>query len=201
MRKPKQEKHAYDSRIALWSSRDPIGERGGLNLYGLVLNDPANLWDYLGREPSSSPTLDPSGRGSQWRVSSTGRFAPPPQLPPPPPGSNLVPNPKGSNARNPSGSSASAAADEMGLAANLFTMGSLQYFLDKSEQECARKTRPTAVTVVLYESIELPEFPSWEIVTLIFTAMLRSRKCHATRRRKSGLRMAKLNLITVAENM
>ncbi len=29
-------------------SRDPIEERGGLNLYGFVGNDPVNGWDYLG---------------------------------------------------------------------------------------------------------------------------------------------------------
>ena len=29
-------------------SRDPIGERGGLNLYAFVGNDPVNAWDYLG---------------------------------------------------------------------------------------------------------------------------------------------------------
>jgi uncharacterized protein RhaS with RHS repeats len=33
-----------------WISRDPIEERGGLNLYGMVGNDPVNQWDYLGME-------------------------------------------------------------------------------------------------------------------------------------------------------
>ena len=31
-----------------WLSRDPIGERGGINLYAYVLNNPVNLWDPLG---------------------------------------------------------------------------------------------------------------------------------------------------------
>jgi len=31
-----------------WPSRDPIGERGGLNLYAFVENDAVNWWDYLG---------------------------------------------------------------------------------------------------------------------------------------------------------
>lgn len=31
-----------------WLSRDPLGEAGGLNLYGFVGNDPVNNWDYLG---------------------------------------------------------------------------------------------------------------------------------------------------------
>jgi RHS repeat-associated protein len=39
---------AYDPRTARWLSRDPIQERGGLNLYGYVGGDPLNRWDTLG---------------------------------------------------------------------------------------------------------------------------------------------------------
>jgi uncharacterized protein RhaS with RHS repeats len=38
----------YDPETARWSSRDPIGERGGMNLYGFVGNDGVNWLDYLG---------------------------------------------------------------------------------------------------------------------------------------------------------
>jgi len=38
----------YDPVIGRWPSRDPIGEEGGLNLYGFVGNDGANHLDYLG---------------------------------------------------------------------------------------------------------------------------------------------------------
>ena len=38
----------YDSEQGRWLSRDPIGEDGGLNLYGYVGNDPANWIDPLG---------------------------------------------------------------------------------------------------------------------------------------------------------
>jgi len=31
-----------------WPTRDPIGERGGVNLYGFVGNGGVNAWDYLG---------------------------------------------------------------------------------------------------------------------------------------------------------
>jgi len=31
-----------------WPSRDPIGERGGVNLYGFVRNNGVNKWDILG---------------------------------------------------------------------------------------------------------------------------------------------------------
>ena len=40
----------YDPGLGRWLTRDPIGERGGLNLYGFVWNDPLNLSDRLGLE-------------------------------------------------------------------------------------------------------------------------------------------------------
>jgi len=39
-----------------WPSRDPIGERGGMNLYGMVGNDAVNWWDFLGLEGMVSHT-------------------------------------------------------------------------------------------------------------------------------------------------
>jgi RHS repeat-associated protein len=39
---------AYDSDLGRWLNRDPIGEEGGLNLYGYVGNDPLNWIDPLG---------------------------------------------------------------------------------------------------------------------------------------------------------
>lgn len=38
----------YDPITGRWPSRDPIGERGGVNLYGFVGNNVLNRWDYLG---------------------------------------------------------------------------------------------------------------------------------------------------------
>src|SRR5690606_24656093 len=38
----------YDPAGGRWLSRDPIGEEGGLNLYGFVGNNGVSQWDYLG---------------------------------------------------------------------------------------------------------------------------------------------------------
>ncbi|MEN3943017.1 RHS repeat-associated core domain-containing protein [Prosthecobacter sp. SYSU 5D2] len=40
----------YSPEMGRWISRDPIGERGGINLYGMVHNDPVNRVDVLGRQ-------------------------------------------------------------------------------------------------------------------------------------------------------
>jgi RHS repeat-associated protein len=39
---------AYDSDLGRWISRDPIGERGGLNLYGYVGGNPISVIDPFG---------------------------------------------------------------------------------------------------------------------------------------------------------
>jgi len=38
----------YDPPTGRWPSRDPIGERGGVNLYAFVGNNGVNQWDLLG---------------------------------------------------------------------------------------------------------------------------------------------------------
>lgn len=38
----------YDPMTGRWINRDPIGERGGVNLYSFVNNNPISLWDSLG---------------------------------------------------------------------------------------------------------------------------------------------------------
>ena len=45
----------YNPVTGRWISRDPIGEDGGLNLYGFVGNDPVNDADYIGMEAILKP--------------------------------------------------------------------------------------------------------------------------------------------------
>lgn len=43
----------YNSELGRWINRDPIGEKGGPNLFGFVTNSPPVRWDLLGREPKT----------------------------------------------------------------------------------------------------------------------------------------------------
>lgn len=40
----------YNPQTGRWLTRDPIVEKGGLNLYGSVKNDPIDFWDKLGQK-------------------------------------------------------------------------------------------------------------------------------------------------------
>jgi RHS repeat-associated protein len=43
----------YSPELGRWPSEDPIGEQGGINLYGMVANDPVNSSDELGLKPNN----------------------------------------------------------------------------------------------------------------------------------------------------
>ena len=51
----------YDPLTGRWPSRDPIGENGGVNLYGFCYNGPNEWYDYLGREPQHG--VPPANQG------------------------------------------------------------------------------------------------------------------------------------------
>jgi hypothetical protein len=59
---PSQLRLRRQVRVSIWPSRDPIGERGGINLYGFVGNDGVNRWDLLGHQ---GPDLDAIRRLNQ----------------------------------------------------------------------------------------------------------------------------------------
>jgi RHS repeat-associated protein len=42
---------AYDVELGVWISEDPLGEEGGINLYGYVEGNPVHHFDSLGLEP------------------------------------------------------------------------------------------------------------------------------------------------------
>jgi len=80
---------AYDADTARWLSRDPIGEEGGLNLYGYVADNPVNRIDPLGLRSAMGAgkiTIDPKCNDS---VRSMFQYIP--EDPP----YNLTPLPKG----------------------------------------------------------------------------------------------------------
>ena len=53
--------------LGRWGSRDPIGEKGGVNLYGFVHNDPINSVDIFGLDASTpSSTITPWQLGWEW---------------------------------------------------------------------------------------------------------------------------------------
>jgi len=41
----------YDPETGRFLNRDPIGEKGGNNLYSFTMNNPVNRWDFLGLDP------------------------------------------------------------------------------------------------------------------------------------------------------
>jgi RHS repeat-associated protein len=48
----------YSSDLGRWLSRDPIEEAGGMNIYGMVGNDPISYFDVLGFKPWFSMRID-----------------------------------------------------------------------------------------------------------------------------------------------
>jgi len=55
----------YDPVTGRWPSRDPIAERGGVNLYGFVQNNSLNAIDYIGLKKTFVPVLQSDNIG--WK--------------------------------------------------------------------------------------------------------------------------------------
>ena len=49
----------YSQQMGRWLSHDTIGEEGGINLYGFVLNNSISRWDKLGLFGMGFPDLPP----------------------------------------------------------------------------------------------------------------------------------------------
>lgn len=76
----------YNANTGRWNGRDPLGERGGLNVYGFVLNEPSSHYDALGHEALPEP--EPPAYRPPIRILPTpepappGRIIPFPRIPP-----------------------------------------------------------------------------------------------------------------------
>jgi RHS repeat-associated protein len=68
----------YDPVTGRWPSRDPIGEQGGLNLYGMVGNDAINNYDILGQKKPCSQYKKTRKSGSRTEGRTTQQGRPPP---------------------------------------------------------------------------------------------------------------------------
>jgi RHS repeat-associated protein len=62
----------YDPKTGRWPSRDPIEERGGVNLYGLLANSSLNRFDLLGLAFSYPPATGNDQQGDKCGKSKCG---------------------------------------------------------------------------------------------------------------------------------
>jgi len=74
---PRRKNRPTSTRIAsglsCWPSRDPIGERGGVNPYGFVYNCPTYWIDHVGGEPMPSDNLSNWEKQELWRRMKTDK--------------------------------------------------------------------------------------------------------------------------------
>jgi RHS repeat-associated protein len=78
---------AYDSGLKRWLNRDPIGESGGINLYGYVANRPTIATDLTGLDSGITPVEPnrPQLPINPYPITPVEPNRPPPPLPGPSP--------------------------------------------------------------------------------------------------------------------
>jgi|GEM_PF-4861815 len=64
----------YSPQLGRWINRDPIGERGGLNLYGMIDNDAVNDYDILGQQPGNSKPRPPFRHAEEFQENVTWTY-------------------------------------------------------------------------------------------------------------------------------
>ncbi|WP_404424357.1 RHS repeat-associated core domain-containing protein [Nibricoccus sp. IMCC34717] len=121
----------YNPQLGRWVSRDPIGENGGVSLYGMGVNDAINRIDPLGLDPE----LAPEGRGSQWRDPETGRFTSPPIGSAPPKDGKFPETPGPYDAGNTSKGYSKAIID----LAKRIPKATLEYMLKYGQSQCQKQ--------------------------------------------------------------
>ncbi len=101
----------YDPSLQRWINRDPIGERGGVNLYTFVVNQPTRFMDRWGLDPCTGwggfvwpPFQGPSmpSRGNCWRFACGNSMDTGAPLDRPPDANHQLSPPEWNNALKPS---------------------------------------------------------------------------------------------------
>ena len=117
----------YSPELGRWLNRDPIEERGGVNLYANVGNDAVNRLDLLGLADCGCKTVDANGK---WHdVDDT--YTTPPTFP------NLVPNtPSLLNNGNASGK---AAEEALNILARIAAANNYANVVDSGEYRCSQE--------------------------------------------------------------
>jgi RHS repeat-associated protein len=65
----------YNPELGRWMSRDPIEERGGYNLYGIVNNNLVDGWDNLGLEGTAEVSVGDQGVNTPGELNCLGHAA------------------------------------------------------------------------------------------------------------------------------
>jgi RHS repeat-associated protein len=151
------ELRVYDADLGRWLSRDPIGERGGLNLFGFVGNSPVIFWDILGLYSSGggfsnphqytgpgsygSGTLQSVNAGPGWQYpsgsSQGGQFVRTTTSR----GSGNASSGGSGNSGSTGSRTAGAAGGAMNMLANAAIMAEAAYYMQKAVSECVRDYR------------------------------------------------------------